>query len=167
MYSSLVVSRLLEPITKDISFLNGQWLQIYNSKYVQESSEIDWDCVEVSISTENNRVNITKSAILHNHKNLPTFQTRIYQSSMVNDSIILTPISISSSVVPTLEIKYEGIGYLIITGLDYLTMYVWVQNYNTFFNFYNSEALDLLKSFNYTTYYKYPKLSYHEDCLEG
>lgn len=169
LFPIIATCRILEPKSMvNISFLNGSWIQMYSSKYVQESSEIDWDCVTVDISvTSNNNINITKSAILHDNKNLVTSQTRIYKTiNGVNSDLLLSPIlGASLSIIPNLALKYIHNNYIIITGMDYLTMYIIVRNYDIFIHENDADALQLLKSFNYTTYYKYPNLSFASSCL--
>jgi len=168
IYPIITSGRLLQPKAADFSFLNGNWLQIYSSKYVQESTEIDWDCVDVSITvnTTNQTINITKSAILHNHVNLLVHQSRMYQQDTVNNTLSLTPIGSNSTIIPNLVIKHMDPNYIIITGSDYLTMIVLARDYTSFFENNNNDALQLLKSFNYTTYYKYPQISYNPFCME-
>jgi hypothetical protein len=165
IYSSFASSRLLQPKSSPLSFLNGNWFQIYSSKYVQESTEIDWNCIDVVVSTNNNNVNILKNAMIHNHKETGFVQNRTYELSNVNNTLLLTPLAISSSVIPNLQLKHIDDNYVILTGLDYLTMYVWTRNYSDFFSNNNNEALQLLRNFNYTTYYKYPHLSYNDYCF--
>jgi hypothetical protein len=165
---AIISGRLLQPKTDDFSFLNGNWLQIYSSKFVQESTEIDWDCVDVSITVDstNQTVNITKSAILHNHVNLLVHQTRMYHQDTVNNTLSLSPIGSNSTIIPNLVMKHIEPNYIIITGSDYLTMIVLTRDYASFFESNNNDALQLLKSFNYTTYYKYPQISYNPFCME-
>jgi len=170
LFPIIASSRILEPKSVvNVSFLNGSWIQMYSSKYVQESTEIDWNCVtvEISVNPKNNNVNITKSAILHDSKNLVTSQTRVYNAINGVDSILLlSPIlGTSSSITPNLALKYINDNYIIITGMDYLTMFIIVRDYETFIHVNDDDALQLLKSFNYTTYYKYPNLSFSSSCL--
>jgi hypothetical protein len=170
LFPIIASSRILEPKSVNVSFLNGSWIQMYSSKYVQESTEIDWDCVtvDISVNPNNNNINITKSAILHDNKNLVTTHTRIYNAINGVDSILLllSPIlGTSSSIMPNLALKYINDNYIIITGMDYLTMYIIVRDYETFIHYNDDDALQLLKSFNYTTYYKYPNLSFSSSCL--
>ena len=123
--------------------------------------------VDISVNPINNNVNMTKSAILHDNKNLSTNQTRVYKAITGVDSILLlSPIlGTSSSIIPNLALKYINSNYIILTGMDFLTMFIIVRDYETFIHDNDDDALQLLKSFNYTTYYKYPNLSFASSCL--
>jgi hypothetical protein len=69
-----------------------------------------------------------------------------------------------------LFVKYLGknsddeVEVIVLTGSDNLSLYVLALNYSDYIKNYNKNILDLLKTFQYNSYYKYPLASYSFSC---
>jgi hypothetical protein len=146
-----IFARLNQPVN-NLPIL-GQWQQLYSSRYVQESYEIDWHCIHVNISTDNeNHVIIEKKPLIHHLPSNLTFK----ESYDVHDSDILVPNGqYYVTIFPNLVIKNED-QYIILVGQDNLSLFILSKNATVFETEYKKEALDKVKSFNFTTYYKFP-----------
>jgi hypothetical protein len=164
-------ARLLSPPVA-IDPLSGLWIQAFSSRFVQETTEIDYDCVTINFSIEegSDLVHYNKRANLHRVKNSTTSIDRTYRREVEDDVMSLVPLSVSSTTFPTLLVRgsknmTDDDGYVILTGTNNLTLYVLTRNYGAFVaSVFYEEVLDLLRSFDYTTYYKFPLSSYSVDC---
>lgn len=161
--------RLLSP--QAVDWMDGNWIQAFSSRYVQETTEIDWSCVRIEFSSEEkDLVYSNKTACLHHLDGVRTSIQRTYRREVDGENILLVPVSISSTTFPTLVVRSsrnmtDESGYMILTGTNNLTLYVLTRNYGVFVaSAYYEEVLDLLRTFNYTTYYKFPLSSYSADC---
>lgn len=150
--------------------ITGKFVQIYNSKFVDETSEIDWNCVSVNITTKNNNtLLIEKNGFLHKQPNIPASSSKMYELEHKNNSWNLIPKSKVGVVSPILEIKFINnddsvINYMILTGKDNLTMFLFANNYTNFVKKYEGEAKKKINEFKYNSYYKYPKSTYGYGC---
>jgi hypothetical protein len=151
------------------SYLQGVWTQIWNNRYVQETNEMDWNCISVYVSYNktNDIWSIKKNAILHNNKHLPIqkyYSYRLSQSELV-------PIDNKSLINPILDLKVTGpvsnqhYEYLVLTGQDNMTMFTWVRDIDIFNEKYMHTVSNLLIQYNYTGYYKSPLACYNNICL--
>jgi len=168
-------ARLLSPVAKQDP-MSGWWEQAMSSRYVHETTEIDWDCVKLHLEVEegsdgNDLVHYNKTADLHDLKNTITSVQRTYRRVVDEDGVIsLIPVSVTSTTFPSLVVRSsknmtDDSGYLILTGTNNLTLYVLTRDYAAFINsLFYQEVLELLQSFDYTSYYKFPLSSYSSAC---
>lgn len=164
-----VKGRFIRNLDNEPNFY-GNWTQIYNNRYIQETSQIDWDCVNVSIKKSSNNVIIQRKAVVHHLINVHT-NPIYYSLNMKNKMYVLNPISnISSILNPSLYFKYikydesHNIQFMIITASDNISLYVLCKNPEEYSKKYDKEVKKLLNDFNYTTYYKFPLNTYHPSC---
>jgi len=147
--------------------LLGDWIQIYNNRYVQESSEIDWDCTQVSIQGNQTHVVIDKHSILHHNFDLPIHKSTDYSIYTYNGELILNSIQPLSVTNPILVLKNtqppipsdEPYDYVILTGTDQLTLFVLVRNIDVFSK-YLSDISTAIIDLHYTGYYLSPMSCY-------
>ena len=152
--------------------ITGEWVQTFSNRYVQNTIEIDWDCVMVNIENINNTFSITKSASLHGQKNLTIRQTKLYSPSKDSQGrLLLKSKTPSSVVVPDLYLSYNGPfenaqspEYLIFTGSNDLSLFVFAKNWENFQDNLKFIVLNLIQEIGYTNYYKTPMPSYADTC---
>jgi len=149
--------------------ITGKFVQIYNSKFVDETSEIDWNCVSVNITNHNNTFLIEKNGFLHKQPNIPASSSKMYELEHKNNTWNLIPKSKIGVVSPILEIKFinnddDILNYMILTGKDNLTMFLFATNYTNFVKKYENEAKKKFNEFKFNSYYKYPKSTYGSGC---
>jgi hypothetical protein len=74
--------RKLEKEEKTLD-IYGNWTQMYNNRYVQETTEIDWDCVHVSFLQSGPDVILQKSGIQHHprHVTLPSIKYHLHEKN--------------------------------------------------------------------------------------
>jgi hypothetical protein len=156
--------------------MSGWWEQVMSSRYVHETTEIDWDCVKLHLDVEEGNdgsdlVHYNKTASLHDLKNTTTSVQRTYRRVVDEEGVIsLIPESVTSTTFPTLVVRSfkkmtDDGGYLILTGTNNLTLYVLTRNYEAFINSVNyEEVLEFLGTLDYTSYYKFPLSSYSSAC---
>jgi hypothetical protein len=178
----LCFARLNEPrntsIENYLNSLSGLWAQAYSSRYVQESIQIDWSCVTQNItfqypSSEKILCEVTAKSTIHHNR--PTV-TQLTESFNVNASD-LNEIKLSSNKTSAIKpnswiIKYVGrnevnnkVDFIIVTNTDQISMFVLVKDYKNFTDDLKNVIIELLKSFDYTTYYKYPIETFDDSCL--
>lgn len=149
------------------TLFNGNWYQLWNNRYVQETNEIDWNCINVHIHNTHDIFHLEKDAILHNNKNITIKKNYIYK---LNDDKFF-PLLLESVINPVLEIKLLGpiynnqYDYIVLTGADNLTMFTFTRDINIFNEKYLHDVSNALIKFNYTGYYKSPLISYTNFCL--
>jgi len=154
-----IKARLNQPVNQ-LSIL-GSWVQAFSSRYVQESYEIDWKCINVHISTDSeNHVIIEKEPLIHY---LPT-NISFKKSYDLQEENLLVPVHQPSIISPSLLLKYENDEYCILTGSDNLSLFIFTKNITEFDENCKTDALNKIKSLNYTTYYKYPIQLYSNKC---
>jgi hypothetical protein len=149
---------------KNIS-INGQWIQVLSNRFVQETFEKDWKCIQTNIyPNKNNNIIIEKNGIIKNFKDLNiTLITEYNLKQNQNKYYILYPISMFTL---PLQIKYiKENKYIIMTDLNNNSLFVFSNDYLDFYKTYKNETMDLIRSLNFTNYYKYPLPSYTQDCL--
>ena len=90
--------------------LAGQWIQVYNNKFVQETSEIDWGCVHVSIELNHsiNQLHIKKEAILHNNEQLTATKETTYLIYTNYGNLVMRSITLLSITNPILILQKTG-----------------------------------------------------------
>lgn len=154
----------------NINQISGDWIQVLSSRYVQETSEIDWDCVKVNIKFNNdNSTIIHKNAFLHQLEIIPINNTKLYSLSLNQKSKNFELISkVNSTISPNLEFKYihkinQTVNYFILTGSNNMSLYVLAKSFNDYKN-HKNEINKLLTDFQYTSYYKYALPSYSSAC---
>lgn len=162
--------------TKEVveTAVHGQWLQVYSDWYVQSTSEIDYSCVTVEIAsvgdTDIPTVTISKRAYQHGNIHQPahwahsyTLSWKLDDATIFQDNLVLTPTVNSSSVLVPLWLRRTGDDYLIWTGLDNKTMYVWTHTIPDPAE--NSHILHQLAELDFNGTYKTPLSSYSASCL--
>jgi len=156
-----------------IQRIYGRWFQLYNNLYVQSTSEIDLQCVSVEVkatpSLSLTSLSVTKKAIQHHNQNHSIVWGHHYNVTMVDkektsldDNVVLFPVPNDSYVVVPLYLRrFQEDEYVIWTGLDNKTMYVWVRDTD---QVDNVVILEQLKELEFTTTYKSPALSFTPNC---
>lgn len=145
----------------DYNKLTGNWIQISNNHYIQETSEIDWSCIKVSINkTDTNTIKISKSPYIHNIYYAPNkLTTNYYIKDRLLDagnySLIIKKVG------PIVENKYD---YTILAGTNNISLFILARDYNRYDN-YRGEVDKLLDLWNYTTYIKKPLPTYEVACI--
>ena len=161
-----MISGILNVEPFNFSNLNGHWFQIWNNRYVQETNEIDWNCVNVNIEAKQDRITVHKNAILHGNPNMTIQKMYQYKISSHDE---LVPTSNLSIINPTLDVKIYGptsthYEYIALTGKDNLSLYTWVRDIDVFNDKYIHDVSNLLIKYQYTGYYKSPLSSYESYC---
>lgn len=154
----------------NITHISGDWNQVLSSRYVHETSEIDWDCVKVNIKfNDDNSTIIHKNAFLHQLEIIPTNSTESYSLKLNQKSKNYELISkINSTISSNLEFKYinkinQTINYFILTGSNNMSLYVLAKSFNDYKN-HKNEIMKLLTDFEYTSYYKHALPSFSSAC---
>jgi len=153
----------------------GNWYQLWSNRYVQETSEIDWDCVQMTWNeTEwSGYYQWTKTAILHNNHIITTQKINEYRWNSESNTLIPSIHNVSI-VNPILEVKWVGplnedmkqYEYLITFGSDNNTLFTFVRDIDIFNENYRQDVSNLLIEYHYTGYYKNPLSSYTEFCFK-
>jgi len=150
------------------TLITGKWYQLWSNRYVQETSEIDWNCVKLEINYINNLYTFNKSAIIHNNHNINIKKNITYIWSEKDDKFY--PYPYQTIVNPIVEIKIFGeisnnqYDYLVLTGKDNLSMFTIVRDIDKFNEKYIHQVSNLLFKYNYTGYYKSPLSSFTNIC---
>lgn len=143
----------------------GDWIQVYNNRYVQETSEIDWDCTNVSIRGNESILHIEKHSILHQNFQIPIHKLTDYSIYTFNGELILHSIQPLSVTNPILVLKTfyasneQLYDYIILTGTDQLTLFVLVRNLDLFSKYLN-DISNAIIDLHYVGYYLSPKPCY-------
>ena len=150
----------------------GSWLQVYSNFYVQSTSEVDYHCVQVDVQPVNHsitKLSITKSAYQHGNINQPVRWTQLYNVTWLDttdkeaeDNMVLVPLLSGSSVVIPLWLRRRDPDYIIWTGMDNKTLFVWAHEPS---QQYNPEVLHDLVELDFRGTYKTPVSSYSLSCL--
>jgi hypothetical protein len=124
--------------------LIGDWIQVYSNYFVQTTKEIDWGCVKVRV----NDTTVTKTYDEHHNpkeKRSVTFPKLSYFADLI--------------------VKGWSDNYIILTGTDNITMYVWARDFDTFMINDNSGVISQTLGWDYDTTYKALAPSYSEFCV--
>jgi len=156
-------------VTNNETFLCRDWLQLYSNEYVQSTSEINYACVSVHVSCENDgNMTVTKRAYQHHNEQLPIEWTTLYtpkwrepSSQYFEDNLVLQPAKNTSFLVVPLYLRQILTHSIIWTGLDNKTMYVWGDNVNVS---NDAEILTKLSLLDFQGHYKRPLSSYDKTC---
>jgi len=157
--------------------IQGSWLQIYSNRYVQSTSEIDYQCVRAEISPVLDAnstiptVSLTKKAYQHGNFLLPVEWTQTYSLTLQNeapeslqDNLLLQPITNSSSVVVALWLRRISPHFIVWSGLDNKTMLVWSRE-SLLDPVDNVLVLQELVELDFNDTYKSPVVSYSLACF--
>lgn len=169
--SSLVEEKKIQ---HGVSTLNGQWLQMYSDRYVQTTSEVDYSCVTVNIqpvfSLSSPMVSVNKHAYQHGNTNMPLHWSQNYSiswsldsSSVLEDNLVLVPTKGSSTVLTPLWLRRTTDNYLLWTGMDNKTMFVWAREFSPPEE--KSRILQQLTDLDFNGTYKTPLSSFSEICF--
>lgn len=149
---------LLAPtVTATLRPYEGRWDQVYSNYYIQSTSEIDWKCitVDLNLTDDDNKILMSKTASLHGG---PIFIRTI------NTTIA----EVTSNVWQMGKIPFilrktdDERSYLVLTGLDNLSLFVWARNASEFLSSqFNNQTLVDLEQWLFTGIYKTPMLC---DC---
>ncbi|NDE13977.1 hypothetical protein EBZ80_03510 [bacterium] len=149
-------------------FLEGNWIQVLSSRYVQQTAEIDWDCVRIQFSrTPDSNVTITKTGIMHNRPELVATVIRDYQPELVENRWVFHPLHIHSLRRIDLSLDYHnGTEIAVVSSDDRLSVCVWTRTWDTYTQ--NSRNISkILHQLDFATYYRFPIPSFTEACLLG
>lgn len=157
-----------------VSTIYGQWLQIYSDRYVQTTSEVDYSCVTVNVlpvfSLSTPMVSVNKHAYQHGNQHMPLKWSQNYSiswsldsSSVLQDNLVLAPVKGSSSVVTPLWLRRATDNYIVWTGMDNKTMFVWAHEFSPPEE--KSRILQQLADLDFNGTYKTPLSSFSEICF--
>ena len=157
-----------------VSSIYGPWLQIYSDRYVQTTSEIDYSCVKVDIhpifSVSSPALSVSKHAYQHGNSHLPVLWSYNYTiswtldgTSVMEDNLVLLPTKGSPSLVVPLWLRRNTDNYVIWTGMDNKTMFVWARGFSPPEE--KSRILEQLAELEYNGTYKTPISSFSEICF--
>lgn len=156
-----------------VEAVHGRWLQVYSDRYVQSTSEIDYSCVTAEIARANTSkpaISISKHAYQHGNIHQPVHWSQTYTLSWtldgttsLQDNLVLVPLVTTSSVLVPLWLRRSGDNYMIWTGMDNKTMYVWVHELPKPAE--NAHILQQLAELDFNGTWKTPLSSYSESCL--
>lgn len=109
------------PSSPKIQHLNGTWKQLYSNQYVQLTTEIDWKCIQVYVSVNDDSREMTfyKKAKLHGGPQdvvTPNVHARLYNNQ--------TKYKVSSNN-KTYDIHPYSNDTVVITGVNDPSFYVW------------------------------------------
>jgi hypothetical protein len=134
--------------------LDGDYYQIYSNRYVQMTSEIDIQCVNVSVRTDPENVVIIKTGYVHGLKTTPYNVTYVFKE---------IPPGILYSHDTVLDVRDVGPSkdYIIMSGHDNLSLYVWVKDVDQFNRVYKTIVQDRIDAWSYNNEVKAPLISYN------
>ena len=135
--------------------VHKNYVQVYSNYYVQSTTEVDWKCIRVDATRDKEHLNVVKNGFLHGVYGSPVQSMMKY--NITNDKF--------KGEKETLVLRVENDEYLLWTGTNNLTMYVWARDYEHFMDNHNKEVIQYLKSLNFTGTYKSPMFSYSSICL--
>lgn len=110
-----------EGVTASMIDMNGTWNQLYSNQYVQLTTEIDWKCIKVYVSTNDtsNEMTFFKKASLHGGPQYvvtPKVHAKLY-----NDPTKYKVCSTNK----TYDIHHYSNATVVITGKNDPSLYVW------------------------------------------
>lgn len=156
--------------------LQGEWSQVYNNRYVKETSEIDWDCINVNITdikflneSKGNLI-LEKSAIIHHNIDSIYHKSIDYNIYTNNGELVLHSVQELSVTNPILLMKKFGpiineqYDYIILIGTDNLSLFILARDIDNFNSKYINEISDILIDMQFIGYYKSPLSSYTSFC---
>lgn len=135
--------------------IHNDYVQVYSNYYVQSTIEVDWKCIRVGVTRDQENLNVTKNGYLHGIYGSPVQSSTSY--NITNEKL--------HSDKDTLVLRVENKDYLLLTGTNNLTLYVWAKDYDRFMNNHNTDVQQYLKSINFTGTYKSPKFSFTSTCI--
>lgn len=166
--------RLLRTHVSTNNTYTGEWLQVMSDSYVQKTSEIDYECVSVNVTShKNDLIRITKKATVHARENIvwsndyaPLLKNS--EKTSFEDNLILTPVTNDSSLIVPLYFRRTtpSFDYIIWTGLDNKTMYVWIRDF-TEAHLWTKDILTSLTELDFYSGYKEPQYSFSSTCFKG
>ena len=157
----LTIMTIMATVFGERTILDGDYYQIYSNRYVQITSEIDIKCVNVSIHTDvDNIVTITKTGYVHGLKATPYNITYKFQET--SPTVLYTPEIV-------LDVRDVGPSkdYIIVTGHDNLSLYVWVKNIERFNRMYKTIINDRIEAWSYNDELKGPLISYNASLCDA
>lgn len=162
MYITKLFSLFIILISTSLSIgdnnINGKWIQADSNRYVQETSEIGWNCVTVNLTKNGDQLSITKSAIQNNNN---------VSSDMTLFPVLDKPnLYVDNINNVYYEIRYNDSNSLLWTTDDGAT-YIWVRDY---IEFKTNDEWNLLNKFEiwgFTGYLHFPIPSYDLTCISS
>lgn len=150
--------------------IEGSWYQIYSNFYVQSTSEIDYRCVTVRANqTKTGDIIIQKQALEHGNSRLPLNWSQFYSvlwqtedHTVLDDNLVLVPSSNNSALTVPIWVRHAESDYIIWTGKDNKTLFVWSHSID---NLSNPKILTKLAELDFTGRYKLPVPSYSASCM--
>lgn len=151
----------------------GQWVQVYSNRFVQETREVGWKCVNVNVTKiDNHDLLVVKTGCINNN----TVSTQFKMSLMTYSGRQIIPNNISYPIIYTLDSSFtyqlqlrdydvDTYDYLFFTGNDGLSLYIWTRNIVNFKINLDWKVLEKAVFLNYTGYYKFPMPSFTFRCL--
>lgn len=144
-------------ICSAVGVVHKNFVQVYSNYFVQTTSEIDIKCITVNVTEDKYFMNITKTGLLHGLEVSPFRSTSYFRihddGKYVSDKETLV------------KRNDDDDNYIIWTGLNNITVYVWAKDFDIFLEKYNQEVLSNLQRLNYTGLYKSPLYSFSSRCL--
>jgi hypothetical protein len=147
-------------------FIVGNWTQVLSSRYVQQTAEIDWDCVRVRASrTPSGVLAIEKTGIMHNTPDLVAIVVREFRPEFVEDRWVFHPVNIQSLRRVDMRVDYHNdTGIVILSSDDRLSVYVWTRAWDVYTG--NSKNISkILHELDFATYYRFPVPSFTGACV--
>lgn len=138
----------------------GDWKQLYSNRFVQDTSEIDWDCVDVHVSRH---LEIQKSPLIHHqfYSSYP-LKIRLENPREEDDKFIF---DVENNLFLQYEIRdFVPNEYIVWTLNDEISMFVWTKNIKKFNETYEDHVFRNLDLWEYNTYYKEPIACYTDFC---
>lgn len=146
--------------------ITGKWSQLYSNRFVQETQEIDWYCIEIDTVLKNyHELAISKHSILHGNSYLPhNYEYTIFLPPIYERDKKLhfksDDINIINNNKYQVEYQIIDIGphydYLIWTRNDNASLYIWTRNSSDFKKTYLNNVMEIIKKYDYNDYYKTP-----------
>ena len=173
LFFTLSAASNLRSTLGGVQSVHGRWLQIFSDRYVQTTSEIDYSCVTVDVQPLFNisspMVSISKRAYQHGNTREPvkwssnyTLSWTLEGTSFLEDNLVLNPVK-ASSVIVSLWLRRTTDNYILWTGGDNKTMYVWARHLPSAAE--KAVIFQQLGELDFNTTYKTPTSSYSESCL--
>lgn len=135
---------------------DGKWIQADSNRYVQETSEINWNCVTINVTTNGDQLSIKKFA-LQNNNNISSDMTLLSVSSKSNFYVD----NINNVYY---QIRYNDSNTLLWTTDDG-SVYIWVRDYVKFKTNDEWNFLNKFEIWGFTGYLHFPMPSYDFTCI--
>lgn len=102
----------------------GTWWQVYSTAYIQYTTEIDWHCVRVDISSvDQSTFVLSKTVSLHGGDVQMTTPLKLLSATTTGEWYIGGEGFIS---------RYESQDLILLTGMNNFSLYVWSRDYHAF-----------------------------------